>query len=343
MTTVTIGNRVIGEGQPVFIIAEIGYNFNTLEEGKESIAAALECGADAVKFQTFRAETIVSRGVDFPPEAGASSQYDEFKQYEISFETHRELFDYAQRLGIMCFSTPSYYDDVELLEKLDTVVYKIGSDDLTNLPFITFVGRKGRPVIMSTGMGDLAEVSAAVEAFWASGNKNLILMHCVSNYPIRDLGLMNLRAIQTLSSAFKVPVGLSDHSTSLAVPAAAVALGAVTVERHFTLSKDLPVPDAPFSADPAEFSEIVKSIRETESAMGNGLKIPTASELQMRRDARKSIIAKCDITAGTKITHDMLIIKRPNWGLPPSEIDTVVGRVARQNIPADQPVTWEHI
>jgi N-acetylneuraminate synthase/N,N'-diacetyllegionaminate synthase len=343
MSTITVENRMIGIGQPVFIIAEIGYNFNTLDEGKSSIAAAVECGADAVKFQTFRAETIVSRGVDFPPEAGSSSQFDEFKQYEMSLETHRELFDYARQQGVLCFSTPSYYDDVELLEQLDVPLHKIGSDDLTNLPFIAFVARKGKPVIMSTGMGDLDEVSAAVRAFLSTGNSNLVLMHCVSNYPLQDLAMMNLRAIKTLANAFQLPVGFSDHSTSLVVPAAAVALGAVAVERHFTLSKDLPAPDCRFSADPAEFAAIVKGIREVESALGNGLKVPTASEVQMRKDARKSVIARCDIPAGTTISREMLIIKRPNWGIPPMEVELVVGRVARQNIRADEPVTWEHV
>lgn len=343
MRAISIGKRTIGNEHPVFIIAEIGYNFNTLEEGIRSVDAAVDSGADGVKFQTFRAETIVSRGVDFPPEAGATSQFDEFKRYEMSRDTHHALFDHARARGVICFSTPSYYDDIELLETLQVPLYKIGSDDLTNLPFIDFVARKGKPVIMSTGMANLAEVAEAVETFRATGNQDLILLHCLSNYPVRDVGLMNLRAIRTLARAFQVPVGLSDHSISMAIPAAAVALGAVVIERHFTLSKSLSVPDAPFSADPVEFKTVVHSIREVERALGNGLKVPAASEVEMRRDTRKSVIARCEIPAGTRITREMLIVKRPGWGSAPKEIEWIIGRRAQKDIRADEPITWDKL
>src|SRR5712692_923841 len=216
MRHVKIGDKLVGEGRPIFIIAEIGYNFTTVEEAKASIDAAIECGVDAVKFQTFRAETVTSRHADFPEEAGATNQFEEFRRYEISEDLHRELFAYARDKKVLVFSTPSYFDDVDLLERLRVVVYKIGSDDLTNLPFIRYVAQKGKPMIFSTGMGTLAEVDETVQTIRAAGNDQIVILHCVSNYPIRDLRSVNLNVIRTFQQAFNVPVGFSDHTTTIA-------------------------------------------------------------------------------------------------------------------------------
>ena len=343
MKTIDIGGRAVGAGHPVFVIAEVGYNFNTIEEAKASIDAAISCGVDAIKFQTFRAETVTSRFTDFPSEAGATNQFDEFKRYELPEAAHRELFEYSREKGIIAFSTPAYFDDVELLERVGVVVHKIGSDDLTNLPFLDYVARKGRPVIFSTGMGNLSEVDEAYRTILAAGNDQIVILQCVSNYPIRDTSVVNLRVIETYRHAFDAVIGFSDHTTSLAVAPAAVALGAAVIERHFTLDKKLPAPDAPFSADPAEMTALVQAIREVESALGNGIKNPTRTEVDMRRETRKSAVARVDIEKGEQITADKFIIKRPGTGIPPKERHMIVGRRARHRIGADEVITWDKI
>lgn len=343
MRTLKIGNREVGPGHPVFVIAEIGYNFNTVEEAKKSIDAAIECGVDAVKFQTFRAETVVSHDVDFPAEAGSTNQFEEFKRYEISEELHRELFDYATSRGTIVFSTPSYYDDVDLLERLDVKVHKIGSDDLTNLPFIRYVASKKRPVIFSTGMATLAEVDEALQTILQTGNDQVAVLHCVSNYPIKDLSTLNLRVIETYRQAFNIVVGFSDHTTSLTASLGAVALGASIIERHFTLDKHLDVPDAFFSADPQEMRALVSGIREIETALGTGTKRPAPSERNMRTETRKSVIARRDIPADRVITADDIIIKRPGTGVPPKDREIVIGKRAKQFIKADEVITWQKV
>ncbi len=341
MQTLTIGGRTIGPGHPVFVIAEIGYNFTTLEEGCRSIDAAVQCGVDAVKFQTFTAETVTSRGVDFPQEAGQTSQFEEFKRFEISEAAHRALFDHARRRGALVFSTPSYFDDVDLLERLEVPAYKVGSDDLTNLPFIDYVARRGKPLILSTGMSTMAEVVEAVETVYASGNRQLGILHCVSNYPVKDPALLNLRAIHTLQQAFGIPVGLSDHTMTLTAALGAVALGATVIERHFALDKRLEVPDAFFSADPAEMRALVQGIRELEQMLGSGVKEPVASEAAMRRDTRKSAVARTDIAAGELITAEHVIVKRPGTGIAPKELSQVLGRRAKRAIRRDECISWE--
>lgn len=334
---------MIGLEHPAFIVAEIGYNFNSIEEAKDSIDAAIECGADAVKFQTFKADTITTKDIYFPKEAGGSSEYEEFKRYELSEEAHEEIFSYGRKQGIIVFSTPSYRDDVDLLERLDTKLYKIGSDDLTNLPFLRYVSSKGKPIILSTGMANLQEVGETLEAIYGIGNRQVIVLHCVSNYPIKDTSLVNLRAIQTIADAYKVLVGFSDHTTSFVIPAVAIALGACVYERHFTISKNIGAPDAFFSADPGEFRQIVQNIRETEKALGSGIKVPAVTETNMRKDTRKSIIAGKNIRKGQVLTEKNLIIKRPGRGIEPRFWNIVLGRVAKVNIKKDECITWEMV
>lgn len=343
MKTVRIRDRLVGPGQPVFTIAEIGYNFNTVEEAKASIDEALECKVDAVKFQTFRAETVTSRYVDFPEEAGSTNQFEEFKRYEMSEAMHKELFNHARSRGLIAFSTPAYYDDVDLLERLDSDVFKIGSDDLTNLPLLQYVAQKGKPVIFSTGMGTTSEVTQAFEALSATGNDRIIVLYCVSNYPIKDISVLDLNVIPTYARALGIPVGFSDHTTTMIAALAAVALGASVIERHFTLDKNLDAPDAFFSADPSEMKALVQAIRELESALGDGIKRPAATEWNMRSETRKSLIARKEIPAGEIITNDMIIVKRPGYGIPPAQAHLVIGRRAKTTIGEDRVVTWDHI
>ncbi len=338
-----LGGKTVGPGRPSYIIAEIGYNFNTMEEGIASIEAAARCGVDAVKFQTFRAETITSKLNDFPPEAGGGSQYDEFKSYEMDEAQHRALWDAAKRLGLDVFSTPSYYDDAELLMKVGVPAFKTGADDLTNLPFLSYLAKHGIPMIVSTGMGTMEEVAAAVDTVLSTGNDKLIMLHTVSNYPIKDIADVNLRAMVTIRNAFGILTGYSDHTTTLSVPMAAAALGMAVYERHFTLDKKIPAPDCALSADPAEMAAIVKGIREVEAAMGDGLKRPAKSEKDMRKDARKSIMAARDIAPGTVLRKEDIIIKRPAWGIQPKEMGALIGRTLKKGIKKDHPITWEDV
>ena len=343
MGQVRIGDRLVGDGQPVFIIAELGYNFNTLEEALASVDAASEAGCDAIKIQTFRADTLVTKDVDFPAEAGGVNQYQEFKRYEISEEVHAAFFERARKRGLIPFSTPSHPDDADLLEKVGVQLYKIGSDDLTNLPLLRHVAGKGRPIVFSSGMATLAEIDEAIQTMKEAGNPALILLQCVSNYPIKDLRHVNVRAIETLRRAFDIPVGLSDHTTTHSAAAAAVALGASVIERHFALSKDLDVPDAFFSADPQEMRELVRTIRDVEVMLGDGVKRPTAAELQMREDTRKSIVARTRLEAGQTVRPENLIVKRPGWGIPPRDWDRVVGRKVVRAVQSDEVITWDMV
>ncbi|WP_320040097.1 N-acetylneuraminate synthase family protein [uncultured Desulfobacter sp.] len=339
---IQIGKHIIGNGR-TFIIAELGYNFNTLDEAFSSIDALAQTGADAIKFQTFRAETITSQKTFFPSQAGSANQFEEFKQYELSQEQHVALFKRAMENGLLPFSTPSYFDDVDLLEELGVHVYKIGSDDLTNLPFLDYVARKGKPMIISTGMSYIGEVDAAVRTIHETGNKHLVVLHCTSNYPLTDYANTNLRAVLSMRDVFKVLVGYSDHSQEDFTSLAAVSLGACVIEKHFTLSRDIPAPDCAFSYQPNDMARLVKTIRNLEAALGDGLKKPAPSEKEMRQETRKSVIAKRDIEIGEAIGEKDFIVKRPGTGISPALSHIVPGRKARQRIEADTPITWAHL
>jgi sialic acid synthase SpsE len=243
----------------------------------------------------------------------------------------------------MAFSTPSHFNDLPLLESLGTPVYKTGADDLTNIPFLVEISRLGKPMIISTGMSTLSEVAATVEAILETGNKQIVLLHTISNYPVKDLGHLNLRAIKSMAEALGVLVGYSDHTTTLSAPVAAVTLGACVYERHFTINKSLPVPDASFSADPEEMKTIVQLIRETEVMLGDGVKRPAPSEVDMRRDTIKSLVSVKKIKRGEVIQANSITIKRPGHGIPPDFLPNVLGRSARVDIPEDAVITWEMV
>ncbi len=278
-----------------------------------------------------------------PPEAGGGSQFDEFKRYELSEEWHRKLFSYARELGLIVFSTPAHFNDLPLLELLETPVYKTGADDLTNVPFLVEIAKLQKPMIISTGMSTMSEVNETVEAIREAGNNKLILLHTVSNYPIKNLGELNLRAMNTMAEALGTLVGFSDHTTTLSAPVAAIALGACVYERHFTIDKSLAAPDAFLSADVEEMKTIVQLIRETEAMLGDGIKRPAASEVDMRRETRKSLVSTSDMKKGDVFTKNNLTIKRPAYGIPPKSLDLIVGQTAKKEIPEDTTITWEMV
>jgi sialic acid synthase SpsE len=333
--------KTIGTNSPVFIIAEIGYNYNTMEEAIASIDAAVDCGVDAVKFQTFKADTIVRKDIDFPIEAGGGNQWEEFKKYELSADDHKKLFDYSTEKGLIPFSTPSHITDLPLLEDLGMEIYKLGADDLTNIPFQVKVAKLNKPLIISTGMGYLSEVARTVEEILETGNDKLIVLHCISNYPIKDITELNLKSIKTMYESMGILTGFSDHTETFSAPVASVALGSCVYERHFTLDKNIDAPDCALSADPEEMKQIVTMIRETEQMLGNGIKQPAKSEIDMRRDTRKSLVSLSNISKGEILSSDNVTIKRPGHGIDPVDLEKAMGRKVNCDIAEDVNITWE--
>ncbi|MBI3288367.1 MAG: N-acetylneuraminate synthase family protein [Elusimicrobia bacterium] len=339
----SVEGKEIGLGKPCFVIAELGYNFVDEAEMLAAVDAAAQAGCDSIKLQTFRADTVVAKGFDFPAEAGGSEQWAEFKRYEISEDLHRSFFRRARDKGIVPLSTPSHPDDLALLERVGSTIYKVGSDDLTNLPFLSLVASTGKPLIFSSGMAALEEVEAALKVVRAAGNDKVVLLQCTSNYPIKDPALVNARVIETYREKLGVLSGYSDHTTSLVTPAVVAALGARVYERHFTLSKDNGTPDAPFSADPAEMKAIVAAIRAAEAMLGDGVKKPTPTESRMRAYTRKGAIASRDLAAGETLAAGDFAVKRPALGIAPADAAKAVGRRLKTALKRDQPLTWEHL
>ena len=343
---VNVSGRKVGLGQLCFIIAEAGVNHNgSPEMARQLIDVAKAAGADAVKFQTYRTEldstqTAPKAAYQTSSTGVEESSFDMLKRLELSPETFDELKEYCLKLGITFLSSAFEEESADLLEKLDVPAFKIPSGEVTNIPFLEHVARKGRPMIVSTGMCTLGEVEAAVGAIHGAGNENLVLLHCVSAYPTPPADV-NLRAMQTLATAFGVPVGFSDHTMGSEIAVAAVALGACVLEKHFTLDRTLPGPDHQASLEPSELEALVRGIRTVEIALGHGRKEPTDSEAETAVVSRKSIVAAGDIAAGTRVTRDLVVMKYPGTGLPPAMLGQIVGRTAAQQIPAETLITWE--
>jgi len=344
---IKIENKSIGEKNPCFIIAEAGVNHNgKLSLAKKLIEAAKEAGVDAIKFQTFKAENLVTENTemaDYQKENinKKESQLEMLKKLELDYKDFISLKKYCDKKGIVFLSTPHTEDTIDFLEPL-VPAYKIGSGDLTNLPFLEKIAKKKKPIILSTGMATLGEVREAVKIIKRAGNNKIILLHCTTNYPC-PLEEVNLRAMITLKKEFNLPIGFSDHTLGITVPITAVSLGANVLEKHFTLDKNLPGPDHKASLEPDELKEMVEAIRNIEKALGSDIKKLAKSEEKIKKVARKSIIAKVDIQKGTKIASDMLIIKRPGTGIEPKYLDKILGRVAKKNIKKDELIIWEKI
>lgn len=335
-----LAGRPIGPGNPCFVIAEAGVNHNgDLELAKRLVDVAAEAGADAVKFQTFRADRLVAAAApkaDYQARATGSgeSQAAMLRRLELDRPTHEALIAHAQARGILFLSTPFEEASADLLEALDLPAFKLPSGEITNLPYLAHVARKRRPIILSTGMATLGEVETALATLRAEGDPPVWLLHCVSAYPTSPSDA-NLRAMATLAQAFQVPVGYSDHTEGIAVPLAAVALGACIVEKHITLDRSLPGPDQQASLEPAELRAMVQGIRTVEAALGSGLKVPAPCEINTAAVARKSLLAARNLPAGTLLTPDCIAIKRPGIGLPPGLLPHVLGRTTRVDLAAE--------
>jgi N-acetylneuraminate synthase len=343
MKKIRYGQRWVGDGEPAWIVAEIGGNFTDFPTAKKLVDLAIDAGVDAVKIQTFQADTIATRKAVYDmPNTGRANQYDLFKKYEPGHDLQRQVWDYCRAKKIFIFSTPSHMKDVELLETLGAEIYKIGSDDAWNIPFLREVAALGKPMILATGMCTMDEVRESVAAILERGNGNLALLHCVTNYPA-DPAHVNLRCIQTMKREFDLPVGYSDHTLGTVASLAAAALGADIIEKHFTHDRHADGPDHMLSADHAEMKLIVDSVRLLEKALGDGVKRPGADELVTRINNRKSVVTTVEIPAGTAITAEMIAVKRPGTGIPPKCLDQVIGRTARVTVPAEEPLQWEHL
>ncbi len=348
MKQVKIRNKLVGEGVPTFIIAEGGVNHNgSVELATHLVDAALEAGADAIKFQTFKTDKIVTRRAETTRHQkeksdSLTSQYEFLKRLELADDDLQTLFNYARERGMICLSTPYDESSVDLLDELEVPAFKVGSSEITNLPLLEHIASKERPILLSSGMSALGEIEDALNTITAEGARDVILMHCVSEYPaaIRDL---NLRLIRTLTEAFRIPTGFSDHTLSTNIPVAAVTCGACALEKHLTLDTNLPGPDQKASLNPVDFQRMVENIRDAEAALGDGVKRLTPGEREAQALLRRSLTAKRFISARTRIARDMIEIKRPGTGILPKYIASVLGKTAIRDIEQDTTITWEMI
>lgn len=329
-------------GKSVVVIAEVGVNHNG-DEGvaRELIVAAKQAGADVVKFQTFRADDLAvasAQTADYQArQVGAESQRAMLRRLELPLDAFVRLKEFSEAQGIGFLSSPFDEDSVDALAKMGVFAFKVGSGEITNFPLLQRIARTQKPLLMSTGMADLAEIRAAVNWVKKQGVRDLVLFHCVSDYPtaLKDL---NLNFLLMLKKEFQHPIGLSDHSLSSVVPAAAVALGARWIEKHLTLDCNMPGPDHQASLDPKRFADMVRAIRETELALGSDQKILTPTELKTKNVVRKSIVARMPMKKGTQLEMSHLAFKRPGDGLSPAQFEVVLGKKLICDVSLDEKI-----
>ncbi|QCG93038.1 N-acetylneuraminate synthase (plasmid) [Azospirillum sp. TSA2s] len=349
MNDVLLGGKPVGEGHPCLVIAEAGVNHNgDMVLAHRLVDSAAEARADAVKFQFFFTEELITNkarkaAYQIATTGPDDSQFTMLKKLELSGEQHMELKRHCEARNILYLCTPYDIRSADILESMGVAGYKIASTDVTNLQLLRHVGRKNIPLLLSTGMCDLSEVDFAVRTLEDCGaGDRTILLHCLSEYPA-PVDQLNLRAIQTLRGTFGCPTGYSDHTAGIGAGPWAVALGAMVIEKHFTLDRTLPGPDHPASIEPDELSALIREIRNVEAALGDGIKRVMPAEAANKPLMQKSLVAVRDIPAGERISADVLSAKRPATGLAPSWLDRVSGRRARLPISADMPLTLDMI
>ena len=345
---IKIGSRVIGDGQPCFIIAEAGVNHNgNVDLAKQLIIKAKEVGADCVKFQTFKADRVVSEDA---PKANyqlettdaLETQIDMLRKLELPMESYSELIKLCHELDIIFMSTPYNNEDVDLLDKIGVQSFKMASISIVEPMFLEYVGLKKKPMIISTGMAKLHEVRDGISAINAVGNDELVILQCTTNYPT-SLEDVNLRAMHTMRDELNALVGFSDHTRSDMACLTAVAMGACVIEKHFTIDKSLPGPDQSSSYDPNDFKQLVKNIRLVETVLGSNIKKPCQAELQNMEGMRRSVVTKVKIPAGTKIDESMLTFKRPGTNLSPKYTNYLIGKVANRDLAKDTFISKEDV
>ena len=342
-STVQVGGRRVGVGAPCFIIAEAGVNHNgDMDLAHRLIDAAAAAGADAVKFQAFVTEELVTAtapkaGYQLATTSGGGDQFSMLKALELTGAQLDALRRHCDERNVVFLCTPYDFPSIDLLDRLGVAAYKIASTDTTNTPFLRHLAAKGRPVLLSTGMSSLAEVEAAVGAL-AAVRDQLILLHCTSEYPAPPEEA-NLRAMATMAAAFACPVGFSDHTMGIEAAGWALVLGACVIEKHFTLDRAAPGPDHRASIEPGELAALVAMARRAELALGDGVKRPTASEIPNKPRMQKSLVLRRAVGAGERLTVDILTCKRPGGGLSPDWLDKVAGRPAARAVAADAALT----
>ena len=331
-----------------FVIAEAGVNHNgSIDLAFQLIDAAQAAGADAVKFQTFRTESLAAPSAHKAAyqqraDPAAESQFDMLQRLELDADAHRRLLDHCRARRIQFLSSPFDEASADLLAKLGLPLLKVPSGEITNVPYLRHLAKKRLPLILSTGMSTLAEVDEAVTLLRAEGAGALTLLHCVTEYPA-PFAEVNLRAMQALKTAFGLPVGYSDHTSGIEIAVAAVALGAEVIEKHLTLDRALPGPDHSASLEPAEFREMISAIRHVEAAMGSGIKAPAPCEIPNMAVVRKSVVATRPLAAGHRLSADDLAVKRPGNGLAPKFLSSLIGRSLGTDVDRDEVLTWRHL
>jgi N-acetylneuraminate synthase/N,N'-diacetyllegionaminate synthase len=322
------------------MVAEIGFNHNgDVELAKRMMASAAENGADAVKLQTFVAKEMISNSLmaDDPDNPGNEIPfYEFFQRYELSRSDYEILFAYARKINIPLFSTPFDEVSLDMLVELGMPAIKIASPDLTYLPFLQKVADTGLPVVLSTGMGNEEEISQALKIL----QTQVILLHCVSNYP-SQYEEMNLHCMETMRSKFNLPVGLSDHTMDNLSAVVAASSGAVLIEKHFTTDRKLPGVDQAISIEPQELKKLKAELVHVNQILGDDKKQTQPSEVPVKQSARRSLVARVDIAAGTLLTADMIACKRPGMGIPPAELNSILGKSCKNDICAEQVFTWD--
>lgn len=346
---IKIGNRMIGAEHPTYFIAEIGGNFDgSIDKAKRLIDAAKEAGADCAKFQTFTAETIVSEGgfskmtLHGVHGSWGRTVSEVFKDVEFPMEWHQEIADYCKNIGIDFSTSPYFKEAVDLCADLKLPFIKIGSGEITWMEMIDYVASKGIPVMLATGDATMSEIDEAVRTIEKSGNKDLVLMQCITNYPSK-IDSANVNVLKTYQNAFGCLTGYSDHSPGHVVALASVILGGRVIEKHFTLDKTDKGPDHPHSMEPKEFKFMVESIREAERAMGSTRKEVVAEEGETVFVQRRCLYAKKDLKKGQVITSDDLDVLRPALGIPPKYREMLIGKTVNKDIPARDPIFWEDL
>ncbi len=348
MPTISIAGREIGPGLPTYVIAEVSANHNQdFGQAVSIVHAAKDCGADAVKLQTYTPDTITMDSDAEQFRIGTNTVWSGRKLYDLYGEAYMpwdwqpKLKAIANDLGMACFSSPFDATAVAFLESMDVPAYKIASFEVVDLPLIECVARTGKPVIISTGMATIQEIGEAVACVRAAANSQVALLKCTSAYPAPP-GEMNLRAIPDIAKRFKTPVGLSDHTLGITVPIAAVSLGACIVEKHFTLSRDTPGPDSSFSLEPSEFKEMVTAIRTAEAALGSVVYQISERE-EASRVFRRSLFVVKDVSAGETFTPENVRSIRPGYGLAPKHLSVVLGQRATTDLKRGTPLDWSHV
>lgn len=337
-----LGKKRIGKNCPIFVIAEAGVNHNgSLKIALKMVDGAAAAGADAIKFQTFKAEEVVTPAGEMAnyqkKNFGKSeNQLEMLKKLELPEKFYPAIIDRCRKKKIIFLSTPhGGFESVDFLQSFNAPAFKFGSGDLTNLPVLEYAARLKKPIILGTGMSTMEEVKEAVKCVKNAGNDKIIVLHCTSDYPLafRDV---NLRAMRTMMEELDVLAGYSDHTLSVQVPVMAATLGACVIEKHFTLDRNMPGPDHKASMEPEELKQMVKAVRDVGIIMGKPVKQPTKNETKNKPIGRKSVVAAIDIPKGERITREMLTIKRPGTGIEPKFINNIIGKKTKKRIKKDQ-------